>query len=87
MIISSAIKLKNGSIYVGLRHCNCYDSLRKIKNDITLHVGAIEGFLTDKLKFLNREQAYYHALKNNQCKDLSSGVNKEKIDLYSEDLW
>jgi len=69
MIISSAIKLSNGSVFVGKRHGDCYQAIRYITQDKESCKGSIQGFLTDKLEFLNREEAYYHAFACGQCKE------------------
>jgi hypothetical protein len=101
MIIASAIKLSNGSVFVGKRHGDCYYNMKvilKLEKPNQCSVKATQGFINDKLIFLNREDAYYEALENNQCAEQKENIevhlymnNKEiwkwKPQLASEDLW
>jgi hypothetical protein len=90
MIVASAIKLTNGEIYVGKRHCDCF-AMITLANEKTnfyseeelrkLHINCEQGFITDKLKFMNRYEAWDEAFR---CKQ----INETQFDeLYSEDLW
>lgn len=79
MIVASAI-LKNGEIYTGKRHSDIFRDtlpLGCLKGD-----DSIQGFVTDKGKFLNRIEAGQHVLKCGQIKELRCDNQ-----LYSEDLW
>lgn len=75
MIIASAIKLKNGSVFVGKRHGDVFSNIMLIYQKTGAsyeqarkkHFGAIQGFINDKLQFLNREEAYYEAFSCGQC--------------------
>ena len=78
MLVNSAIKLENGFIYIGKRHCDILIS--NISVDFT---NSIQGFVTESGKFLDRKQAYNEAVKCNQIKH---GKMISKI-LTSEDLW
>ena len=77
MIIASAIRLKDGRIFVGKRHNDCFDNFVKLLNlsDINtieatkLTDGCTMGFLTDSLFFLDRETAYHEAFWYGQCKE------------------
>jgi hypothetical protein len=90
MIIASAIKLSDGSVFVGKRHGDCYYNMKvilKLEKPNQCAVKAIQGFINDKLQFLNRENAYYEALENNQCaeqikpsKERLEAINKMFID-------
>jgi hypothetical protein len=70
MIIASAIMLKDGRVFVGKRHGDCYYNMKcilKLIHPNQCSVKTIQGFINDKLYFLDREQAYYEALEYNQC--------------------
>ena len=90
MIVASAIRLSNGSVYVGKRHNDCFKNAIDInvlkgyslEEAWKLHLNCEQGFITDKLEFLNREEAFIHAGKNGQLKN-----NDGPAYLTSEDLW
>lgn len=99
MIVSSAVKLNDGRVFVGKRHGDCYKQGKLIlKENISLFKESIQGFITDNLIFLNRQEAYYEAYKNNQCEEqkpyeanycegLERSIHDWKPCLFSEDLW
>jgi hypothetical protein len=68
MIVSSALKLPSGDIIVGLRHGDCYWMMKHLGYSIKESQQGIQGFITEKGIFMDREEAYYEALKYNQCK-------------------
>jgi len=68
MIISSAVKLVNGSVYMGERHGDCYQWIKTYIGDKEICLNSIQGFINDSLHFLTRQEAYYEALENGQCK-------------------
>lgn len=95
MIIASAIKLTNGEIYVGKRHCDCFQNLISIKtktglysNDELrkLHISCEQGFVDSSLRFLDRYEAYFEAYECSQCKEQDLTDNTLPC-LMSEDLW
>jgi hypothetical protein len=77
MIVASAIKLKNGSIFVGKRHGDVFSNIMTIYQKMGMdyedarkkHFGATQGFINDRMQFLNREEAYYEAFSCRQCKE------------------
>jgi hypothetical protein len=94
-IMSAAIQLSNGQIFVGKRHVDAQKNAMMImgennylKEKITRH-----GFITTHLKFLDRKEAYIIAKKNGQFKryeiQKACGVENgyDGDELYSEDLW
>lgn len=97
MIIASAVRLKNGKVYIGKRHGDCYEQIKSLGFEQSICKESAQGFITDGLEFLNREDGYYHAFKNNQCKEqlpfashikgLECSVEDWKACLFSEDLW
>ncbi len=86
MIIASAIKLKDGRVFVGKRHGSCLRFMKDNGLERENAIGCIQGFITDRLVFLNREEAYYEALSCDQCEVKEYPEEKSPI-LISEDLW
>jgi len=92
MIIASAIKLTDGRVFVGKRHCDCFKNLMSIsistgmdeEESRKLHINCEQGFITDSLLFLNREQAFYEAEKTGQFDKKGAPIG---CCLMSEDLW
>ena len=93
MIICAALQIldvdldKIVDIIAGVRHPWCYQTYDTLYAE--RHCIVIEGFLTDKNEFLNREKAYDHAL---MCNQISPALRQYKKDhdeymLYSEDLY
>lgn len=90
MIIASAIKLTNGEIYVGKRHCDCFAHVIDLNRKtnlyseaelMKLHFNCVQGFINSSLRFLNRAEAEYEAF---ECKQITETQTNE---LLSEDLW
>lgn len=78
MIIAPAIKTKEGKVYASR---NSHSELIILyPNDFKY---AEQGFITDDLKFVDREEALIIAKKENP------NLNKlvDNNELYSEDLW
>ena len=82
MITHVAIKY-NGTIYSLPAPNRHHDVIRMIGG---ISGPDVQGFLTDKKHFLNREQAFIHAQFHGQVKP--RGTNEYNgNELYSEDLW
>lgn len=76
--------INKGIVFCGWRHMNCIYQMVAITGFIQDEAGEeIQGFLTNKNKFVNREEGANIALRANQVKNLKFGRNK----LYSEDLY
>ena len=78
MIIAPAIRTKDGKVYAGRNsHSELLVLYRKEFWD------SEQGFITDKLEFVDRKEALKIAKKEN------SNLNKlvDTDELYSEDLW
>ena len=94
MIICAALCLKPDNIIIcGLRHSDCYETLYCLNPDLSKKARKenliIDGFITTENQFLDRAQAYQHALK---CGQISSQLKHDKNErkeniLYSEDLY
>jgi hypothetical protein len=88
MIVASAIKLTDGRVFVGKRHGDCFANVIALHTKIgmseedarRLHFNCTQGFITDDLHFIDRDEGAYHALKAGQ-------VSVDKDYLLSEDLW
>jgi hypothetical protein len=100
MIIASAIKTPDGSVFVGKRHGDCYKNMKQIlgmSEPDERSTRATQGFINDKLEFLTRVQAYHEAFSCGQCKErvyVDLGIEELHISkeewkpwLASEDLW
>ena len=87
MILCAAIKYKDIVIPCH-RHCNGYEILYKL--GIKDYRNNIEtGFITTKNEFLNRKDAFNHAIECGQLSAVTRQYKREKFeaDLYSEDLY
>lgn len=78
MIKHAAIK-KDSIVYVGYRHDRIFRTLTECG---VSSVDAVQGFVNDKGKFLDRLEAAKEALEQGQIKEL-----KWPPKLYSEDLY
>lgn len=89
LIIGSAIKTQK-SIVVGLRHSDCYKVIASIYDDLleSKKEEHIEGFLTNDMQFVDRNQALKIVLKNKQKLRVHRDYLKRgRLALISEDLW
>ena len=94
MIICAAIQIqfeRNGrqieAVICGLRHANCWETMAAL--GIPAERKEVEGFIDDKDCFLDRYNAFAHAL---ECGQLPATVRVHKAEqrenqLYSEDLY
>lgn len=92
MIICAAVKFQivggNEVVIPCLRHHHAYEIMRDLGFK-PLELNRLEeGFIDHKNNFLNREEAYRHAI---DCGQLSAIVRNQKNmandDLFSEDLY
>lgn len=75
-----------GIVFSGHRHHNCMYQMIAItgKRSVTSEVGEyVQGFLTNKNMFVNREEGAKIALESGQIEKLNYSNNR----LYSEDLY
>lgn len=74
-----------GMVFCGYRHHNCMYQMIAITRKYTHEMGEhIQGFLTNKNRFVNRYEGLEIALKMNQVIDLDDVHGKQ---LYSENLY
>jgi hypothetical protein len=88
MILCAAIK-KDGKIYVGRRHCDCFAKMVRCGVE-DVNIGSDQGFITDKGKFVSREEGYRIAKSCGQYKReqlCSTGLPSTLKILFSEDLY
>ena len=95
MILIAAIRIKNANTVDGYtvipcwRHSFGYAILQELRPNEKLYIGAEEGFLDHRGKYLSREDAYLHAL---ECGQTSAELRQLKASrnetmLFSEDLY
>lgn len=83
MIAAAGIAYRN--IKIPCRtHAEGYKYLHKTYSAICLAGPKVEGFFTDKGIFLNRAQAWRHAVK---CGQVYNSPNRKDKRLYGKDLW
>jgi len=88
MIICAAIRIDKEIVIGCIRHGHGLAAVRSLNPDIGL-TRIEQGFLTNECVFLNRIDAFEHALK---CGQLSATAihmkqDRNETELYSEDLY
>lgn len=78
-ILHAAVKSKDGWIFIGKCHADCFHKMHCIKVEADKGADA-QGFVTSEGRFVCRTLAAVIALNADQVDDLSSA-------LFSEDLW
>lgn len=82
-----------GFVICGRRHHNCIDIFAKMvgfpynEEGHKLHNSEIQGFLTNKDRFVDRKEGYKIAFEANQIKGPNKGYSENSIGLTSEDLY
>lgn len=90
IIICSAIQIDDtGKIYYGHRHNHCREALNgelswNLNRQEIAQVKQTQGFITNKNRFVGREEGLLIALANNQVLDKSE-IRGDR--LHSEDLY
>lgn len=75
------INVNSGYVVCGRRHHDCFEiSIILSGRDRDKSIGVTQGFLTNKDRFVDREEAARIAFSSGQIKE-------EKSRLYSEDVW
>jgi len=64
-ILRAAVKVDD-VLYIGRRHCNCFDAMRRFNISVEKRVGAVQGFVDGHFKFLTRAEALVIAKQHNQ---------------------
>ena len=72
--------IKSGIVVAGHRHCNCFVILKDIFKSREYIGKEVQGFLTSKGRFVDREMASVIAFNANQ-------TEVERETLYSEDIY
>lgn len=82
------VNVERGIVFCGFRHCHCMytmcsiTGLRSVQSEVGEYV---QGFLTSKNRFVNREEGMVIATASNQVKETITNIKQR--DLFSEDLW
>jgi hypothetical protein len=72
--------IKKGLVIAGLRHCNCFGTMSATR--FSKATPNIQGFITNKNRFVNRKEAFVIAVKADQIITQLQSDN-----LFSEDLY
>lgn len=96
LIVCAAIKVEGvgnkwDDLYLGLRHSDCFASMKKRRDLLTkddrvrvrMLQNSEQGFLTSKNRFVSRENAFYIAKNSGQILT----KHGDKTFLYSEDIY
>jgi hypothetical protein len=84
------VNCDKGLVFCGLRHCHCMFTMISItgRDSTVPFVGEhIQGFLTNKNRFVNRKEAYAIAYVANQIIGPNKGCPTNHVGLTSEDLY
>ena len=95
MIVCAAIKITNDlnddeSIMIcGLRHGDCFKMIKHLEERWKRKRGVIQGFMNHKGEFLDRLEAYKHAIECGQINAHCVWAREDGMpeELYSEDLY
>ena len=93
-IIGAAIKGPNGTLYIAASHCIAGHDYVELTGKRPFPGGDAQGFVTDSLQFVSREEAMQIALDAGQVRRDPAGkdhrtpglVGMNAKELYSEDL-
>jgi|SRR6478609_3084701 len=83
-IVCAAHRL-NGYIVIGLRHCD-ENTVRDAPSKTYL-MDAEQGFITNRRRFVDRQEAFQIAVREQQIKRRVGGDNSNGGTLYSENLY
>lgn len=84
------VNCDKGLVFCGFRHCHCMytmcsvTGLRSVKPEVGEYV---QGFLTNKNRFVDRQEAYRIAFTQNQIIGPNKGCETNYVGLTSEDLY
>jgi hypothetical protein len=84
------INCDRGLVFCGHRHGHCIHTMTAVTGlkSVKLEVGDyIQGFLTNKNRFVDRQEAYSIAFKQNQIIGPNKGYETNYVGLTSEDLY
>ena len=83
IVICSAIKTETGKVIRGHRHNNCLNLIHELHLS---HINSIQGFITSKNRFVDRQEGYDLQIKAGVKSSHPSGYCRSG-ELYSEDLY
>ena len=80
------INIKTGIVVAGRRHHNCIITAHILSKGTLKQNPQVQGFITNRDRFLNRKESFQVAKKANQFLIPELGVSETEA-LISEDLW
>lgn len=83
----AAIKTSTGGLFSLPAPCRHADVICEMQSDGVLQVGAVQGFVTEDWRFVDRTEAYTIAEAAGQLLPLAACPSRKPGTLYSEDLW
>lgn len=97
MIVCAALRVKSESVYTPdgktvipcFRHCDGFAILRDLCPEKKLHIRAESGFINHRGEFVNREEAFRHAVECGQLsvEQITFKEERNQTMLFSEDLY
>jgi hypothetical protein len=84
------VNCDKGLVFCGYRHCHCMHTMTSVTGlrSVLLEVGEyVQGFLTTKNRFVNRQEAYKIAFEQDQIIGPNKGYETNTVGLTSEDLY
>ena len=86
--VHQPFNIKSGYVIAGLRHHNCFATLSILtnKNQSHLQYEKVQGFLTSKGRFVNRQEGLVVARSANQV-SADFIAHKHNAELHSEDIY
>jgi hypothetical protein len=82
-VIKHAAIKKDGIVYVGKRHCDCIETMMKCGLSWPVTKGAVQGFVDDTGRFLDRVEALAVAT---ACNQIIKKTAPHDV-LFSEDIY
>jgi len=84
------VNCDRGLVFCGFRHCHCLYTMVSVTGirSVMTEIGEyVQGFLTNKNRFVDRKEAYEIAFRENQIIGPNKGYSSNEVGLTSEDLY
>ena len=82
------VNVDRGIVFSGWRHYNCLYQMVAITGKYEYQIGeSVQGFLTNRNRFVDRTEAFKIAKEANQILEDSGVYNFSSAKLFSEDLY
>jgi len=79
--------IESGIVICGWRHFNCLATVYSLKPELKMDSTTIQGFITTKGRFVNRQEGRMVAYEAGQVGWIGCYEDGEVRDLFSEDLY